>query len=281
MKLSKTVQNIWILLGSYSLGGAIAVVIALLGYSWQVGAIVFVVWLLGLWIGLWWIKRLMVTTLPQSWMAQTVCLSDDLRVQGDRDLSWLAEQSEALERLGFLHLEDYKLNNTPHFGRSFAHPDQHCFAEIGQLFRANLLSANHKPRGTYTILFTPMERGWMLVDIARKAQREDSMAYLLCHPREVRRYHEKIAITDLLERHVQFRSQMLEDLQTEIIPQLNWEIYREIQQELALRPRRTFQRQNLLLALWKLTQFERNPHDRWLGEYGRWLQDRKDLGLTH
>jgi hypothetical protein len=117
-----------------------------------------------------------------------------------------------------------------------------------------------------------LDGGWMRVDLGRAPQPRDSLAYTWRHPREVRCYHPGIPLDEVFTQHLQARQQMLDGLNITVRPDQSWEIYREIQQELILRPRQQLRQKNLLLAMIEATRFEQQPQLEWLGDYGKVLQ---------
>lgn len=257
MKLSKSLQNFWILVVSYGLGCLIALGITLAGYGWRSGLAV----LLGLgavgWLGLAWMKDRLVRSEPREWSARSVVL---------HHLGWdcerLDRQTRQLEGLGFLHLEDYTLPGKDGVTRSFCHPEHQCFAEIAQWF-----DPEGQPKLAPIVIFSPLQQGWLLADVGRAIDRRDSWAYLRCPPREVRRYHAAIELEALLETHLRFRRQMMEDLQVAGVTPLSWELYRDLQQELVRQSRRMLRQKSLLLSMGKATWFEWQPKSQWLGDY--------------
>jgi hypothetical protein len=269
MNLSPTLQEFWTLIGSYLLAMVIVTLVGGIGFGLPPVALALGLMLVGLGGGLLAYKQILARRWPTQWSVQTVDVAD----WPDRDFDLLDQYTQTLQAQGFKRLQDYappaQKNQPFNIARCFAHPTQHCFAEVGQSQRADGSS-----RISHAVFFSLMDQGWMRVDLNRAPQSRDSLTYTWRHPREVRCYHPDIPLDTVFEKHLQARQQMLNALNIAIRPDQSWEIYREIQQELILRPRQQLRQKNLLLAMIEATQFERQPQLEWLGEYRQVLQAR-------
>src|SRR5262249_19938743 len=95
------------------------------------------------------------------------------------DTEGLEEYTQALEGLGFRRLTDYtlltELANFPRgFGRLFFHPEEHCFAEINQVFA----SGRRVPLRCSVLTF--LDDGWSVATTDRVATKHN---YLMRRPR--------------------------------------------------------------------------------------------------
>jgi hypothetical protein len=284
MNLSPTLQEFWTLLGSYLLAMVIVGFVGGIGFGLAPVALALGVMLLGLGLGLLGYKKMLARRWPTQWSVQTVDVAGWPSGFGTRpdgqDFELLAQYTQSLTLLGFVVLQDYapaqssrqssgSATSNLNIARCFAHPTQHCFAEVGQSQRADgSLQISH------AVFFSLLDQGWMRVDLNRGPQTRDSLTYTWRHPREVRCYHPGIPLDAVFEQHLAARGQMLDSLNVGVRPDQSWEIYREIQQELILRPRQQLRQRNLLLAMIEATQFEQAPQLEWLGEYRQVLQAR-------
>jgi hypothetical protein len=282
MNLSPTLQEFWTFLGSYLLAMVIVGFVGGVGFGLAPVTLALGIMLLGLGLGLLGYKEILARRWPTHWSVQTVDMKDwpeGLVPKPDgRDFELLDQYTQSLTSLGFVVLQDYAPapsfrqssgQATSSLARCFAHPTQHCFAEVGQSQRAD-----GSPQISHSVFFSVLEQGWMRVDINRGPQTRDSLTYTWRHPREVRCYHPGIPLDAVFSQHLAARQQMLETLNVEVRPDQSWAIYREIQQELILRPRQQLRQKNLLLAMIEATQFEQQPRLEWLGEYRQVLQAR-------
>jgi hypothetical protein len=268
MNLSPTLQEFWTLLGSYLLAMGIVAFVGGIGFGIRLAGIALLLMLGGLGLGLLVYKRVLARRWPSHWAVQT--LGNGLEGPNDtaQDFELLDQYTQVLTSLGFVVLQDYAPAAAPSatmpMARCFAHPTHHCFAEIGQIQRAN-----GSAQISHAVFFSVLDGGWMRVDLGRAPQPRDSLAYTWRHPREVRCYHPGIPLDAVFTQHLKARQQMLDGLNIAVRPDQSWEIYREIQQELILRPRQQLRQKNLLLAMIEATRFEQQPQLEWLGEYGQ------------
>ncbi|BAT55044.1 hypothetical protein NOS3756_40220 [Nostoc sp. NIES-3756] len=269
MQLSTGIQKFWIALANYLVLGLMLFLYLLAGNGWKLTNLLSLPDLMGLTIVvalvlfplLWFlgnIKTQMLQALPNERHFKAAVVTDYPQL----DLFWLQEETKDLEALGFVQLMDYKVEPGNSFARSFAHPQHHCFAEIGQLFT----DTKDKPE-KYSYMYSSLTKNWDLTTINRQVHRLDATAYIGQHPKSVRKYHPEVYFDELLEQHLSLRRQMLNNLGISVITNISWSEYKSLGQQATISRKTIVRRKKLLLAMLEATLFEINPKSEWLGDY--------------
>lgn len=271
MQLSTEIQKFWIALANYLVLGLMLCLYLLAGNGWKLTNLLSLPDLMGLTIVialvlfplLWFlgnIKTQMLQALPDESRFKAAEITEYPQL----DLFWLQEETKDLEALGFVQLMDYKVEPGNGFARTFAHPQHHCFAEIGQLFT----DAKDKPE-KYSYIYSSLTQDWDLTTINRQVHRLDATAYIGQHPKAVRKYHLEVYIDELLAQHLSLRKQMLNDLGISVVTDISWSGYRKLGQQATISRKTTMRRKKLLLAMLEATLFEIKPKSEWLGDYAK------------
>lgn len=271
MQLSTQIQKFWIALANYLVLGLMLFLYLLAGNSWKLTHLLSLPDLMGLTIVvalmlfplLWFlgnIKTQMLQALPNETRFKAAVITEYPQL----DLFWLKEETKDLESLGFVQLMDYKVEPGNGFARTFAHPQHHCFAEIGQLFT----DAKDKPE-KYSYMYSALTQDWDLTTINRQVHRLDATAYIGQHSKAVRKYHPEVYLDELLEQHLSLRKQMLNDLGINVVRDISWSGYRNLGQQAIIVRKTTMRRKKLLLAMLEATMFEIKPKSEWLGDYAK------------
>ncbi|MBW4565853.1 MAG: hypothetical protein KME32_33180 [Mojavia pulchra JT2-VF2] len=269
MKLSSGIQAFWLAVGSYVLSGLALFLYLLAGNGWQLTNLLNLPDLLGFTIVialvtfplLWFLSNVKIQMLratPNEWQFKVAVIADYPQL----DLNWLQQQTTILESLGFVQLMDYNVDPGNGFARCFAHPQQYCFAEIGQIFtlKEDKLAKN-------CTFHSSLSQDWSLTAINREVNQLDGIAYIWRHPQAVRTYHSNINVDELLQAHLILRQQILTDVGISVSNDVSWSAYRSLGQQATIFRKQTLRRKNLLLAMLEATLFEMKPKSEWLGDY--------------
>lgn len=257
MKLSPGIKNFWWVIGSQA---GIAIGLALFA-SWNINWLIAVL-ILGtavilLTLQIKGIKTQILAAVPQHWDYQPV----DLESLTTVDLEWVKQQTHALEQLGFIQLRDYSIPGNPGVARSFAHPQDHCFVEIGQLVAATGELSYH------TAIFSDLEQDWSLSHLNRPVCHIDSLTHIWRHPRWVKQFTPCPSLAELLQTHLQFRRQMMSDLGIRVATDPSWAAYEVIMRRGIENLQRRLRAKPLLIGMVEATLFELNLPSEWLGDY--------------
>jgi hypothetical protein len=271
MQLSTGIQKFWIALANYLVLGLMLFLYLLAGNGWKLTNLLSLPDLMGLTIVIalvlfpfiWFlgnIKTQMLQELPNESRFKAAIITDFPQL----DLFWLQQETKDLEAIGFVQLMDYKVEPGNGFARSFAHPQHHCFAEIGQLFS----DAKDKPE-KYSYMYSSLTQDWDLTTINRQVHRLDATAYIGKHPKAVRKYHPEVYLDELLEQHLSLRRQMLNNLDISVVTDISWSGYKSLGQQATISRKTIMRRKKLLLAMLEATLFEIKPKSEWLGNYAK------------
>ena len=260
MKLSKGTQNFWSQLSNYIFCSIIIILAAFYLFSSKVA----IVLAFSLFVSLIWvlsqIKSKLLSVLPDEFQYQSAILADAPLL----NVTWLQQQTSALESLGFVQLIDYKVEN-PGLARCFAHPQHYCYAEVNEAFQATGEFFSRQ-----TGIASNLDGDWHLASINREADFKDSIAYgFWRNPKTIGTYYPELSLEELFEKHLRFRQQMIADLGITVLTDVSWENYVKIEQEKMIYRKRSLKSKNLLWAMMEVTLFELNPKSEWLGDYAK------------
>ena len=267
MTLSTGTQNFWSQQKNYLLSSGITIVVAFWYFGAKIGIIItFFLFLCYLWL-LSDTKFKLLMGLPDEFQYESAILRDYPLL----NFTWLQQQTNELESLGFVQLIDYKVGENPCFGRCFSHPQHYCYAEVSELFQATGESFSRQAS-----IASHLDEGWELDTINREVSNvKDSFSYgFWRNPKAVRLYSPNPSLEELLQKHLEFRQRMVVDLGITVLTDVSWANYVNIEQEAAIYRKRSLQRKILLLAMVEVTQFELNPKSEWLGDYAKFARQR-------
>ena len=271
MELNKGIKNFWQQMGIYLYSNA--GVFLFLGFlcwiGWKFSSFVSLPIILGLIIGFslllfplfWWlsdVKSQLLKALPDTWEPQTALVEDYPQL----NLDCLLIQTRTLESLGFVQLMDWKVEPGNGFARCFDHPQQYCFAEIGQLF-----NETREAIAQHSIIFSLLEQDWVIAEINREVRSGDGISYIWRHPKEIRTYSPNLNLDELLQTHLRLREKILVDLGISLLTDVSRSAFCNLEKQSTIRRKQTLKRKNLLLAMFEATLFEINPKSQWLGDY--------------
>lgn len=262
-KLTEGTQNFWSQIRNYLLSSGLTIVIAFLAFGWQGGSITtFFLFLCFLWL-LSDTKEKILRGLPDRFDYVPAILQDYPLLS----FTWLEQQTQELESLGFVQLIDYTTGANPAFARCFAHPKHYCYAEVCQVFKANGESFSRQ-----AVIFSALEQRWELANINREVNITDSIAYgFWRNAKKIRIYHPISSLDNLLQNHLNWRQRMQTDIGIALLRDISWENYVRLQEDAVADRKQALKKKILLLAMREVTKFELNPKSEWLGDYAKLL----------
>ena len=268
MKLSPGIKNFWFIIGNFLFSLVISI-LALLWYgNWDKHILLSLPFLVGFIVGfflnllpfIWFLSNLksqLLQAMPDEWELNVAVLTDYPLL----NFTWLREQTNILESLGFVQLMDYQVKPGNGFARCFTHPQHYCFVEIGQLFLADgEIITSHT-------IFSALEQDWAVGAINRPVQNADGIGYTWRNPKHIRTYQPHLNLDELLQSHLNFRQRIITDLGIYVSTDVSWHFYRNMMQQFTVSSKQIFRRKNLILAMLEATLFELNPKSEWLGDY--------------
>jgi hypothetical protein len=260
-KLTEGTQNFWLQIRNYLLSSSLTIVIAFLALGWEVGStITFFLALCFLWL-LSDTKEKILRTLPDRFDYRPANLQDYPLLS----FTWLEQQTQELESLGFVQLIDYTTGANPAFARCFAHPKHYCYAEVCQVFKANGESFSRQ-----AVIVSAWEQRWELANINREVNITDSIAYgFWRNGKKIRIYHAISSLDNLLQNHLNWRQRMQTDLGIALLRDISWENYVRLEEDAVAYRKQALKKKILLLAMIEVTKFELNPKSEWLGDYAK------------
>ncbi|CBN57904.1 MULTISPECIES: hypothetical protein [Kamptonema] len=266
MKSSSAAQIFWSILSSFIFVCLIPILAIFYWFGLKVGLVItFLFSLCFLWL-LSYIKSKLLMGMPDEFKYQSAIVTDNPLL----NITWLQQQTSALESLGFVQLIDYKTGENPGLGRCFAHPQHYCYAEVTQSFQktGELLIRQ-------IAISSNLDEGWQLGTVNRQANVIDSIPYgFWRNPKSVRICYPDLSLEEVFEKHLEFRQRMVADLGITVLTDVSWENYVKIEQEATTYRKRSLKRKNLLLAMIEVTLFELNPKSEWLGDYAKFARQR-------
>lgn len=265
MKLSPGIKNFWWVIGSQTV---LALGLALFAYwaiNWLSAGLILGTAAMILAVQIKGIKAQILAVVPQRWEYQPV----DLESLATVDVKWIDQQTRDLEQLGFIQLRDYSVPSNPGVARSFAHPQDHCFVEIGQLVAATGELSYH------TAIFSDLEQDWSLSNVNRPVRQIDSLTHIWRHPRWVKQFTPCLSLSELLQTHLQFRQQMMSDLAIRVATDPSWDAYEVIMRRGIENLQRRLRAKPLLIGMVEATLFELKLPPEWLGEYASYAAQRR------
>ncbi|MFN6567431.1 hypothetical protein [Dendronalium sp. ChiSLP03b] len=269
MKLSKGIQTFWVAVSNYILLGITLFLYLLAGNGWKLTNLLNLPDMIGFTIVialvifplLWFLSNLKLQLLqatPNEWQFKVAVLADYPQL----DLGWLQQKTTTLESLGFVQLMDYQVDPGAGFARCFAHPQQYCFAEIGQIFQKNgeVIAIN-------CCVFSILQQDWVVAVINREVNQNDGIPYMCRNSKHVRTYDPNSNLDELLQTHLRFRQQILTNLGITVSTDVSWSAYSNLERQATISRKQSLRRKNLLLSILEATLFEINPKSEWLGDY--------------
>jgi hypothetical protein len=160
-----------------------------------------------------------------------------------------------LEALGFVHLTDYTIPSLQGMARLFAHPQEYCFAEIGQV--------NSLPM--FCSISCQLENQWIL---ATTNSRFSATGYaFLRQPRNLVKQVNSDSTDVLLQSLLEWRDQVSTDLNLGIIQDVEEKTYFDIQTRNRSNQRSSFLTSSITVKLVEMLKFSLHPKSEWLGDY--------------
>lgn len=180
-------------------------------------------------------------------------------------LSELSIYTSQLEQLGFVPLTDYttlmsKKTQRP-IVRLFANPHERCFAEVGVVGNLPM----------FCTISSHLENGWTLgVTNAKASNVLNSTWYAFLRlPNRLGKCVEGEPIESLFRTFLDWRGEILQDLNLEPIQKVNAEVYFKKEQEVRAHQRSALLRKSVFWSFIEMISFSQNPKTEWLGAYKR------------
>lgn len=264
LALSDGTKNFWLQVSSLVFMTVFLTAVVASLWSWIAAISVLV---LGGFVIIWFVgfvKTALLNALPNEWNGELTRPEDCLWLDQD----WLRQQTQALENIGFQHLQDYRIPEQPTFGRCMVHPQHQCYAEIGVVY---------SPAGeriSETVVITSvLTDDWTIVHVNRDVNLlSESMLCLWRHPKSLSVVQVHPTLASLLDAHLQFRDRMQCDLGISVLPDSSWDAYVQLERYGVVHRNQALKRTNLLLGMLNVARFELNPPSQWLGDYGKKLK---------
>lgn len=264
MKLSDGTQNFWSQIRGYSLSSALTIAVAFHFYGWRIASIIaFFLFVCFIWL-LSDIKEKLIRSQSDTFNYETASIEEYPLL----NFNWFQDQTNQLELLGFVQIMDYKIAQTSGFAKCFAHPDNYCYAEVNEVFKATGESFARN-----VSIMSSLEQGWTLSSINQEVSITASIAYgFWRNPRSVRIYYPTLSLEELFHKHLQMRQQMITNIGVSVLTDVSWDNYVEKQQQGAIYRKNAMKQKSLLLAMIDVTKFELNPKSEWLEDYAKFIK---------
>jgi hypothetical protein len=246
-------------------------------WGWLVFFIFLTVWRFGSWghllLSLFSMKRRVLNNMPTSYTFPPATPTQFPQL----DTAELERYTREFESMGFARLLDFSLvsnrsNPIPSFCRLFAHTQNHCFAEVSQLF-----PRGKSPMPLKCSIQSVLQDGWSLGFSDRKPQAASGMI----------RRRKGLGVSmpgatswDLLQAFLQMRDQVCQDLGISPMRDDSLEAYIAKTQAAATDMRDAVQQKNFATAVSnfyyrKLSLLKTREEYTWLGDYPKEAERRK------
>ncbi len=217
MTLSRGIKNFWIQIGRIVLASTAFALVGFLWFGWRAAVLIGLIGLFGLFSFLQETKSRFFRGLSGEWNARPVSLETFSLI----DLDWLQQQTIALESLGFVQLMDYeRLECGQTLARCLAHPQQYCFAEIGQL-----VSSSDKPPLKHSSISSLLDEGWRLGVANREPSSSVSLNLLYRNPKVIGIHDPNPRMEEVFEAHLRTRQQIISDLGITVLTDVSRDAY--------------------------------------------------------
>jgi hypothetical protein len=190
----------------------------------------------------------------------------------ERDAEQLDRLTQELEALGFQQLMDYRVKTeldtgVTGFGRLFAHPGEHAFAEINQGFKPG---GDPAPMGW--AITSLLEDGWSFSTNSRKPS---TAYYLIRRPKGLWVSRPEQEPPELWETHRKRREKIADDLGVQVLTDDTAEAYFENERRAAVERKKAVQRRSFIQVALDKWLFDKSPKYEWMGSYQAKAKKRK------
>jgi hypothetical protein len=189
------------------------------------------------------------------------------------DQERLAQYTADLEARGFMRLRDFTVVSPegatpqpPTFVRLFAHPQLHCYAEVGQVF-TDKPAYDSVIRMNVTLESHFAEPGWTLATTDRPAA---SASYVFRKPCALWQCRPGLSLDQLIAAHTDVYRQMTITLALHHTPDYAAETYFKLTEAAITETRELAKRRArfVLPLMFEMARRKSEQHYEWLGDYG-------------
>lgn len=235
--------------------------------SWwmRIGITLFLVIILWM-VGLAFLKFVFLQALPDHFAWRPAEIATE-KWPATIDIVAIDQLTETFINLGFQHLQEYcgegetSSDSPGYVARLLAHPQHHCFVEIGQTLGEYSVALPT----TYSI-HSLLEEGW---EFSTMQQKPNSILWMWHNPKAVGIFAPSLEPDALLQLHLERRQQMAQDLGLDVFPDMSWDTFVMVQERSTIGNKQRLRRKPVAWALLEATLFELNPQYEWLGDYGK------------
>ena len=195
-------------------------------------------------------------------MQRDACEGDEWGDEWDGcDRAALTQNTAAFKQLGFVQLQDFTTPAIKGGARLMAHPQLHCFVEIGQVQRLPM----------FCTLGGVLERHWDLNVTNTPAKGKlDAISYaFLRHPQVLTKRFPGAAPEELLQAFLDWRQQVTAELNIQPVPFSTAEDYFAMMQRRQRSRQQALWRKSIIWGLVEAVAFCLNPRSEWLGNYAK------------
>lgn len=182
----------------------------------------------------------------------------------------LVRYTAELEKLGFIKLMDYTAPTLNGAARLLGHPENFCFAEIGQVGSTPVTCT----------MFTFLEQQWALRITNMPNQRLVNAVWFafLRQPQTLgKRREPATSLKTLLQSLLEWRHQVSKDLNLKVIQEISAETFFASQHQDRRNQRKALNRKSMMWSLMELFWFYLNPPSAWEGNYEKLRQKKLNL----
>jgi hypothetical protein len=182
----------------------------------------------------------------------------------------LVRHTTELEKLGFIKLMDFTSPSMNGAARLLGHPENFCFAEIGQVGSIPVTCT----------MFTFLEDRWALRVTNAPNQKLINAVWFafLRQPRTLgKRREQSTTLKTLLQVLLEWRQQTSNDLNLKVIQEISAETFFDSQHQDRKNQTAALNRKSMVWSLMEMVWSYLNPQSAWLGDYEKLKKKRLNL----
>jgi hypothetical protein len=179
------------------------------------------------------------------------------------DINSFNYYTNALESLGFVRLSDLQLSEyTIIVARIFSHPEHLCIVEILQVIERPLVLC---------AITSLLEQEWS-ISFRNDSYHKAIVYAFLRRPRGIVIFKQGATPDELLRSHLEFRQQIMDELNLQVLPDISIETYFEQSQRARTLHRQALWQKSIIFGLIKMALFSwksKKQKSQWLGDFAR------------